>query len=381
LYQKSVERLAERSGATGIVIAAATLGIMYARLLDQSRRYADPYEWAQLLHDVTTELKAVAQPADPHAIDTAVRRCGLVTPIGYTQTLAPIHDSFADYLAGAAHVRQGAPYPPRLEPGDEQRVLFAAEMGGVDAALALHVAHDQPFLTVRLASFDRRDLTEEAPAEIERLISQLIPAQDGYRVALWRTADARVVAMPSSLDRSSWVGESTALHLAEVAPAIVIESGGPLAVAVRLWRQHLLAHLRGTGDLRPRRPTSLQEACSSLDAHAGQTAAATDRFISAVGPPGNALVLRAQVGPLGLTATVHSAAEDYRGVDWPVCCFHTEGVHVVAAPGEDPISAAGCAGLTRRDSSVGTLTADPPAAVAAKRVRDAVNSLTGRNWL
>lgn len=381
LYQGFVERLAERSGATGIVIAAAALGIMYARLLDQGRRYADPYEWAQLLDDVTAELKAAAQPADPRAIDTAVRRCGLITPIGYTQTLAPIHDSFADYLAGAAYARQAAPYPPRLQPGDDQRVLFAAEMSGVNAALALLVARDQPFLTVRLASFDRRDLTEEAPTEVETLISHLIPAQDGYLVTLWRTADARVVAVGSSQDRSSWVDESTALRLGEVAPTVVVEDGGPLAVAVRLWRQDLIARLHTAPGLGPRHPTSLEEACSALEAHARQTAAATDHLIGAVAPPGHAPVLSAQVGPFGLTATVYPAAAGYRGVDWPVSYFHTEDVSIVAAPDEDQNSATGYANLVGRRSSVGTLTADPPAAAAAKRVRDAINSLTRGNWL
>lgn len=381
LYQRFVERLAERSGATGIVIATAALGIMYVRLLDQGRRYADPYEWAQLLDDVTTELKAAGQNADPRAIDTAVRRCGLITPIGYSQTLAPIHDSFADYLAGAAHARQAAPYPPRLQPGDDQRALFAAEMSGVSTALALLVARDRPFLTVRLASFDSRDLTEESPTEIETLISHLIPAGDRYLVALWRTADGRVVAVRSSQDRSSWVDESTVIHLGEVAPTVVVEDGGPLAIAVRLWRQDLIARLHTAPDLGLRHPTSLQEARSTLEAHASQTAAITDHLIEAAAPPGHAPVLRAQVGPHGLTATVYPAAERHRGVDWPVSYLRTNDVSIVAAPGEDQNSAIGYADLAQGHSSVGTLTADSPAPTAAKRVQDAIRSLTRRNWL
>ena len=381
LYQKFVERLAERSGATGIVIAAAALGIIYARLLDEGRRYADPYEWAQLLDDVTAELRAAGQPADPHAIDTAVRRCGLITPIGYTQTLAPIHDSFADYLAGAAHARRASPYPPRLRADDDQRVLFGAEISGMNAALALLVVRDQPFLTVRLAGFDRRDLTEEAPAEVETLISHLVSARDGYLVALWRTADDRVVAVRCSQDRSSWVDESTALRLSEVAPAVVVEDGGPLAIAVRLWRQDLIARLHTAPGLGSRHPTSLEEACSALEAHASQTAAAADRLIGAVAPPGHASVLSARVGPLGLTAAVYPAAEGYRGVDWPVSYFHTKDVSVVAAPAEDENSMDGYTDLARRRGSVGALTADSPATAAAKRVRDAIDGLTRWDWL
>jgi hypothetical protein len=381
LYQKFVERLAERSGAAGIVIAAAALGIMYTSLLDEGRRYADPYEWAQLLGEVTAELKAAGLPADPEAIDTAARRCGLVTPVGYTQTLAPIHDSFADYLAGAAHARRAVPYPPRLLPGDDQRVLFAAEIGGVGAALALLVARDQPFLTVRLAGFDRRDLTEGAPAEVETLISHLVPSQEDYLVALWRTSDGRVVAVRGGPDRSSWVDESTAHRLSEVAPAVVVEDGGPLAVAVRLWRQDLIARMRNAPALGSRHPTSLEEACSALKAHARQTAAATDRLIGAVAPPGHASVLRARVGPVGLNATVYPSAEGYRGVDWPVSYFRTEDVSVVAAPAEEDNSAGGYANLARGRSTVVALVADAPAPAAAKRVRDAINGLATRNWL
>lgn len=381
LYQRFVERLAERSGATGIVIAATALGIIYARLMDEGRRYADPYEWAQLLTDVTTELQAAGLPAYPQAIDTAVRRCGLITPIGYTQTLAPIHDSFADYLAGSAHARRAAPYPARLQPNDDQRVLFAAEMSGVDAALALLVARDLPFLTVRLADFDRRNLTEKAPAEVETLLSYLVPARDDYVVALWRTADGRVVVVRSSQDRSSWVDESRALRLSEVAPAVVVEDGGPLTAAVRIWRQDLIAHLPTAPGLGSRHPTSLEEACSVVETHASETAAATNHLIDAVAPPGHAPVLRARVGPLGLSATVYPAAKGYRGLDWPVSYFYAEDVRVATGPAEDENAAYGYADLARGRSSVGELTADPPAAVSAKRVRDAINGLTGQNWL
>ena len=63
-------------------------------------------------------------------MDEVARRCGLVTPIGWSQTLAPVHDSFADYFSGLALSRQIVALPDRLYSGDEQRLLFAVEMSG-----------------------------------------------------------------------------------------------------------------------------------------------------------------------------------------------------------------------------------------------------------
>lgn len=379
LYDGFVARLAERSGATGIVVTATALGIVYARLLDQGRRYADPYEWDQLLADAAAQLKSAGSSVDPRAIDTAARRCGLITPIGYTQTLAPIHDSFADYLAGTAHARKVATFPARLQAGDDQRVWFAAAIGGVDGELAALVARDQPFLTVRLAGLDRRQLVENAPTEVEALLRHLVPVEDRYPVALWRTADGRVVAARHDQDRSEWVDEDTAQRLLEAVPAVVIDDGGPLDVAVRLWRQDLLQRLRTPQALGAPRPTSLEEACSTLAAHAKQTAAATAGLIEAVAPPGHANVLAARVGPLGLTATVGSANEGIRGLQWPVSYRHTEDVSVRVAQAE---TEAGSHAIGRRShTNTNVLVTIAPLAAAAKRVRDSINDLTERKWV
>ncbi|GAA2658125.1 hypothetical protein GCM10010307_73590 [Streptomyces vastus] len=50
---------------------------------------------------------------------------GLISLTWWDQTVVPLHDSFADYLAGDAHARGRAPLPRSLSPGDEQRLLSA----------------------------------------------------------------------------------------------------------------------------------------------------------------------------------------------------------------------------------------------------------------
>ncbi len=384
LYDRFVERLAERSGAADIAAAVAALGLVYVRLLDQGRRYADPYEWARLMADAAAKLEGAGLSANARALDEAARRSGLISPIGYTQTLAPMHDSFADYLAGTAHAQGLAPFPTRLQPGDEQRVLFAAEVGGVDAALATLVARDQPFLVVRLARFDRRELTEGAPAEVETMLRRLLPGTVGHRLALWRRPDGRVVAVRHDEDGSTWVDEPTAQRLLATRSAVVVEeNAGPLKVAVRLWRRELLARLRTANTLPARRPNSLNEACSALVAHAEQAAAATASLIAVVAPPGHATVLAGRVGPVGLNATVQTATEGIRDPFWPVSYRHSETVRVVAAPVEGKGEGAGGAPNLRQGghSSVEALIGDPPAAAAANRVRAALHGLTVRGWL
>ena len=381
LYDAFVERLAARTGATGIVVATAALGIVYAKLLDSGRRYADPYEWATLIADAATRLEVGGSTASPQAIDTTARRSGLISPMGYTQTLAPMHDSFADYLAGSAHARGLAPLPARLQPGDDQRLLFAAEIGGVDAGLAALVAQDLPFLAVRLAEFDRRTLTEDAPGDVERLLRYLVPRQSECSVALWRTNDDRVLAVRSTTEQSAWVGETTARRHLETMPAVVVQDGGPLMIAVRLWRQDLLERLRTPPALGSPRPITQEQACAALASHAEQAAAATERLITAIAPPGHESVLAARVGPVGMTATVHRAEDGFPGQHWPVSYRHTDDVSVVMAPDEDQ----GVSGAsTMRNSghtSVNVIIDDTPATSAAKRVRDALNSLTTRGWL
>lgn len=382
LYARFVEHLAERSGATGIVIASAALGIVYTGLLDRSRRYADPYEWPRLLAAATTALQVPDPTIDLVAVQNAVRRSGLVNPIGSTQMLAPMHDSFADYFAGVAHARGLSPFPTHLRPGDEQRILFAAEIGGVDSELAALVARDQPFLSVLLADFDRRELTQASPpAEVEALLRYLLPEGAACTVALWRTGDGRVVAIRHDRDQSTWVDESSGRTLLRTGSSIVLQDGGPLMVAVRLWRQDLLARLRVRQALGMSRPRTQEEACSALATHAEEAATATARLIKTIAPPGHAPILAARVGHMGLSATVHAAEKDVLGISWPVSYRPAENIDVVAASARNQTPADRSTLLTYGQSDVNALIRDSPAATAATRVREAITALTRPEWL
>lgn len=156
VYGGFLDRLAEKTGAAGLGVATVVLGACFARLLDEGRRYADPYTWRRLLVDEAEAQSAVIGPVDPAAVDDAARRSGLIVRLGQSETVAAVHDSFADYLAGLALARGASAFPADVRPGDEERLLFAAQIGGMDRGFAEALAERLPFSLPRFAALDRR---------------------------------------------------------------------------------------------------------------------------------------------------------------------------------------------------------------------------------
>ncbi|MET4644428.1 MULTISPECIES: hypothetical protein [Streptomyces] len=377
LYRAFIEQLAARSGATAISAVRTALGIVYARLLNDGRRYADVYEWHHLLSQAASTLRSVGLPADVSALDEAARRCGLITSLGWEQTVVPMHDSFADYLAGAAHASGAEPLPRGLSAGDDQRMLFCAEIRGVDEATAALVVRDLPFTAVALAGHDRRRLGQEAPHEVAALLRHLSSAQD-QAVVMSRLKDGRVLALRPSGAESAWVDEARAFELAQTRHAAVVDKdAGPLAVATRLWRQEMLTRLRQPATLAPRRSEPGQTAAEALARHTEQTALVVHQLIDFVAPPGHAAALRAQVGPQGLRAVIGHPQQDTLSMYTPVDYQHGDDTVVVEAsdgPSFPPGETWGCTTLEH-------LLDSPPTAMAAQRVREAIEALTTGSWL
>ncbi len=369
MYAAFVERLAERTGAEGVAEAKRVLGVAFASLLDEGRRYADPYEWRALVADAAAVLAVDAERADE-----AARRSGVVTSIGYAQTVVPMHDSFADYLAGAAHAAGLVPLPARLAQADEQRVAFAAQVGGVDAALAAAVARDLPLLAVAVAEHDARALDASAPAEVAALLAALAGADAPAGVALWRDR-VRVVAFADDGGEARWVDDDEAHDLAQNTPHVA-GSGGPLDLAVRLWRHNLRVRLTPPRALPPGRPQTVDDAVEVLRAHTAATVAELGRLLDVL--PAAALpAIAAQIGPFGLTARVGHRHQRVRGAEWSMAYTHTDEIDIAAVPGdEEQLDPPGWGG-----SSVDYALSTAPAAEAAKRIRDAVNKLVGRHWI
>ena len=126
VYGAFLDLLGEKTGAAGLGVATVVLGACFSRLLDEGRRYADPYTWRRLVVEEAETQSAVIGQVDAGAVDDAARRSGLIVQLGHAETVAAVHDSFADYLAGLALARGASAFPADLKPGDEERLLFAA---------------------------------------------------------------------------------------------------------------------------------------------------------------------------------------------------------------------------------------------------------------
>ena len=65
---------------------------------------------------------------------TTAKRTGLLNRPDADAGLAPVHDSFADFLAAKAIVRQEASLPPSLSATYDETVLFMVELAGLNEA-------------------------------------------------------------------------------------------------------------------------------------------------------------------------------------------------------------------------------------------------------
>lgn len=334
LYGAFLDRLAAKTGTQGMGVATVVFGICFARLLDGGRRYADPYTWRRLLVEAAEAQAPIIGAVDADAIDTVGRRSGLVVRLGHTETVAAVHDSFADYLAGLALARGAAPFPGSVQPGDEERLVFAAQIGGIDRAFANAVARRLPFSLPRFAPLDTRRLGDDAPDEVSSVLSAVAPPGTPIGVALWRLPDGRVVAFShADIDRQ-WLSDHEG-RAALVAGPWVVGTGGPVDLAVRLWRQQIVAVLAPRAASGRPRPRTAAEARGAVAAHAAAVAAEVGRLLPATVPGEHLAALAAELGPTGLTAQLYPAL-DHRGrggPDWTVAYTRTHGIDVSVADG------------------------------------------------
>lgn len=376
LYGAFLDRLAAETGAQGMGVATVILGVCFARLLDGGRRYADPYTWRRLLVDAAEAQARVIGAVDADAIDTVGSRSGLVVRLGHTETVAAVHDSFADYLAGLALARGAAPFPGSVQPGDEERLVFAAQIGGINRAFANAVARCLPFALPRFAPLDTRHLGDDAPDEVSSVLSAVAPPGAPTGVALWRTPDGRVVAFSQADIDRRWLSDHEG-RAALVAGPWVVGTGGPVDLAVRLWRQQILAILRPRATSGRPRPRTAAEARDAVATHAAEVAAEVNRLLSVALPGEHLAALAAELGPAGVTAQLYRAP-DHRSRghgDWTVAYTRTHGIYVSDADGPAPNTGHLAQGTL--DSMIGT----SAEAQAAHQIREAVNRLTGGRWL
>jgi hypothetical protein len=388
LYARSVERLAQRAGVTGLDATKTVLGLVFARLLDGGRRYADQVDWAMLVHEEAARLADLGVDVDGTQVVSDASASGLVVPVGFTQTLVPVHDSFADFLAGVAHARGLAALPATLDAGDDQRVLFTGEVGGVSAELAACVARDRPFLLPKLSQHDRRPCDDGTAGEASELL-RVITGRDGAAV-LYRTPDGRTVATwrdDGAPRWEPWPASGLAGIVAQAGEVrVVAAEASSLAVMDALWQTHLRQLLRavvtaeagGAAPPGPRHPPTLAAAREAFEAHALLTRDFVEDLIGRCAPPAGRDQLAAAVGPAGVIANIFNESDLGFGRSWPVHYQPAAEVTVRAVGQPEPDDRALGA---HASGSVDYQLEKSPAQTAVKAVTDALRSLTRRDWM
>ncbi|SDR75527.1 hypothetical protein SAMN04488570_0276 [Nocardioides scoriae] len=386
VYGGSVERMAARTNAGDVRIASAMLGVVFARLLDQGKRYANPLEWERLFSEAAALLQNDGIATEVAHIREAVARSGLinaiVTGIGSTTLKGPVHDSFADYFAARAHADGLVHLPVTLVENDENRVLLSAQMLMFSDADVLAVAERLPFTLVRLSESDHNTITDDTPEFVARILSAVLPDLAAAGVTMWRRQDGTPLAQVGA-GISGWVGIEDAPDLFAGTTVVTEPGDGPVAVATRLWQWILHHRLGRSSSLRPRTPRSRQEACDQLTAHTDLVVAAAKLILAEVAPRVAAERLAQTVGPLGITGVVYEREGRELGPDgWPVRFRHSPATHLVPAPdnspatdrthGEDRFTTWGDV-----ESHVST----SPEREAAKKIRSAIVKLTRNHWL
>jgi hypothetical protein len=376
LYRSFVEQLAERTHTEGIAVVARGLGVVFAGLLNEQRRSADPYTWAVRLEEAARTLRPL--DAEAGELNRGARQAGLVYAVGVSQVVVPLHDSFADYLAAAAHADGLAALPDTFRASDEQRVLFCNMIRPLSHREIVAVARDLPLLTVRLARASREALEADAPTQIAEILMALLPPGTSSVVSLWRAPGGRVVAFRGAAAASSWVGEHEGRALFQRFQSAV-SSGGSVAIAIALWRLFLRHALARTGELPVKSPRSLSEAVNALQRHLDERRGRITALVGATFTKSAAAQIYAALGPLGLEADVYPRTTDDVHSYFPVSYRPSGATDVRSREAADAGDLPRMLGRT----SVEGLVAESSHDHAVKVVLKAVNALANEpaDWL
>lgn len=384
IYEHTVSRMADRVNAGDVRIAVSVLGVVYAALLNDGRRYANSLEWARLLTEAATLLTERGVANDVADIRESVAKSGLVsaviTGIGRTTLRVPIHDSFADYFAARAHADGLVSLPQTLLENDENRLWLTAQMQMLSDAEVLTLAAQLPFSLVRVSESDHKTLSEQTPQFVASMLMTVLPAERPIEVTMWRTPSGKAAAQAGTR-ATGWVSVESAPPVFE-GPTIVAEDhDGPTVVAARLWRLILKQRLRRDRQLRRRTSMSSQEACDQLQVHCREVAAAVATVLAEVAPHGTSRRLRASIGPLGMTGVVYEREDRSVGLStWTVRYRRTDAIDL--RPASDSFADPECEARESTSwSDVESLISTSPESTAARTVSDAIVKLTRNHWL
>lgn len=373
VYQDFTELVSQRTGADGLDVAMSAAGIAYSELLDSGRRHANAVEWSLLMGRAAAHLNAAGVSCDSASAMEALTRSGLVTSLGFGETVAPMHDSLADFMSAKVIGLGLAHLPDEVGANDELRLSFALELG-IDSLPS--VVRDIPFAISRLRKWSPEVLNQALPTILEESASSLLPPGALTQFLVWR-AQSGLVIFPN-MNRTGWVSESDALTLSNSNAFLSTTKVDTWAAIDLVWRRFIVRHARlPSGDPISPLLNSQTEARDALVQYDTRHAAAISFLVTATFHPRlHSIVLQA-VGGLHLVATIF-AREPGDDSMFPIVYSYGDSTAIDAhdAPLELPP-----AFTAYSQSHVESRLRTGPENDAVKRVQTAIESLTTSMWL
>lgn len=383
VYRQFLTGLAARARASEDDVALAALGVAWAELIDRGLRVADHYTWRSVLGAVLHQL-AVLPAWRGHAATAEgtlelAQRIGVLTWLDPDSGLAPLHDSFADFLAARAIARGETGLPARLNTGYDETVLFVVEIAGLDDTLADRLAAENPLLACRVARLHQA----RGQADAERVGMLLHALAAGRPLPLLAKPGIqlfhheRFTGAALAGDHYGTADQAQFDTLIRDHPAVMVPADtGSLQLAVHLWAAAVTRACRpGARVFQPAPPADPDMATVLLPAYLREVEQETHRLASICLPDTVRDSVLAAVGPRGVVAYVGDPVPGrLGGLEVPIR-YRRSSEYLATRAGGEPAEAQELA----QDTLTG-MTRLHPAVQAAKEISEALSVLTHNAW-
>ena len=382
VYEQFIHGLVTRAGVADDDAGLAALGVAWAEMIGRGQRAADHYSWRLALGTALDGLAALpawrGHTSTAETAMTTAKRTGLLNRPDADAGLAPVHDSFADFLAAKAIVRQEASLPPSLSAAYDETVLFMVELAGLNEALALRLATESPLLACRAAR-QRQARGHADPTQVGSLLSALaggqeLPALAGTGIRLCQ--HDRFTGAALAGEDYQVVDAAQFDRLAREHPAIMMPpETGSLQLAVTLWAAAVERALRPSRRLfQPAPPADADQAGPLLIAYLRETEQELQRLASSA-LPGTVLGrVLAAIGPPGIIGYVADPEPGHLGgLEVPI--RYQRSAEYAVTRGQPPADT----GPLSLDT-VAHMMRLHPAMQAGREIRQALDVLTSYTW-
>lgn len=376
MYTVFTQDVALRKGLVDLQFCLLALGMAFSELLDQGHRQCDQFDWRQLLDHATGTLQRHHFDISVATVERAAVQGGFVAYEEYDQIVRPVHDSLADYLAALALHKGLSALPPTIGENDALRLRFLAELSGVDESISELATRCIPLSAVELSKFDDRPMGLETPSLAARYLQNLLDDTTlGHpTVQIGTASDERSFGFLDAREVSETIAPEQ-IYTIGAQYGMVEVKGGPLAVAVTLWKTRLDELLK-QDEPGWRIPTTAQGAIDALARHQDQTLQALQQLVSNVFPVScqEALLNIARPDPLEI---IIPAVMSHTEPRWPMHFRPSQTWRVEAGNFDE---------WSRRGDHTGWGSVDSvlrlsPRDTAKSYLRNAVNELAENPWL